>query len=100
VLETFPDPRPPPPHATPTLLLSPPLPSPPLPSPPPSPPRSHPDPVVENATLSATPPPPITYNLNIPSKIITDGKLSALQLEAVIYGSQKVRGGAEERRSG
>eukprot|EP00980_Cylindrotheca_fusiformis_P014949 scaffold4095_cov117-Cylindrotheca_fusiformis.AAC.6 len=51
--------------------------------------KPHPDPVVENSTLSAVEPPDVTYNLAIPADVISNGKLSDLQLEAVIYGSQR-----------
>jgi len=51
--------------------------------------RNHPDPVVENATLAAVAPPDITYNLAMPAEIIDKGKLSNLQLEAVVYGCQR-----------
>lgn len=51
--------------------------------------KPHPDPVVENSTLSAVEPPDITYNLAIPADLIAKGKLSNLQLEAVVYGSQR-----------
>jgi len=51
--------------------------------------RNHPDPVVENATLAAVAPPDITYNLAMPADIITEGRLSNLQLEAVVYGCQR-----------
>lgn len=49
---------------------------------------SHPDIVVETNTLSSVPPPDITYTLSIPQKTIDSGLLSALQLEAIIYGCQ------------
>ena len=51
--------------------------------------RDHPDPVVENATLAAVLPPDVTYNLALPANIISEGKLSNLQLEAIVYGSQR-----------
>ncbi|XP_070765185.1 si:ch73-63e15.2 [Enoplosus armatus] len=50
---------------------------------------SHPDIVVETNTLSSVPPPDITYTLSIPESIINCGLLSALQLEAIIYGCQQ-----------
>jgi hypothetical protein len=50
--------------------------------------RNHPDPVVENSTLGSVEPPDITYNLVMPADIIAEGKLSNLQLEAVVYGCQ------------
>lgn len=49
----------------------------------------HPDPVVENSTLAAVAPPDVTYNLALPADIIREGKLSNLQLEAVVYGCQR-----------
>ena len=51
--------------------------------------RPHPDIVVENATLAAVLPPDPTYSLKMPTHIINDGKLSNIQLEAVIYGCQR-----------
>jgi hypothetical protein len=51
--------------------------------------RDHPDPVVENSTLGSVEPPDITYNLVMPADIISDGKLSNLQLEAIVYGCQR-----------
>ncbi|XP_022614928.1 protein strawberry notch homolog 2 isoform X2 [Seriola dumerili] len=50
---------------------------------------SHPDIVVETNTLSSVPPPDITYTLSIPESTITNGLLSALQLEAIIYACQQ-----------
>lgn len=49
----------------------------------------HPDPVVENSTLASVEPPDITYNLVMPADIISEGKLSNLQLEAIVYGCQR-----------
>ena len=51
--------------------------------------RPHPDPCVENATLADVTPPEITYNLAMPANIIHEGKLSNLQLEAIVYGCQR-----------
>jgi hypothetical protein len=51
--------------------------------------KPHPDPVVENSTLSAVEPPDVFYNLAIPAEVIHKGKLSDLQLEAIVYGSQR-----------
>lgn len=48
----------------------------------------HPDPVVETASLSSVEPNDITYQLSIPKKTIKQGKLSALQLESIVYASQ------------
>lgn len=49
----------------------------------------HPDPVVETASLSSVLPPNVYYRLNIPEEVIDEGKLSALQLESIIYASQQ-----------
>jgi len=49
----------------------------------------HPDPVVENSTLSAVEPPEVEYNLAMPADILALGKLSNLQLEAIVYGCQR-----------
>ena len=51
--------------------------------------KPHPDKVVENSTLSAVAPPDITYNMVMPANIIYEGKLSNLQLEAIVYGCQR-----------
>ncbi len=45
--------------------------------------------MVENSTLSAVAPPDITYNLAMPASILSEGKLSNLQLEAIVYGCQR-----------
>ena len=45
--------------------------------------------MVENATLAAVTPPDIWYNLAMPAEIVNQGKLSNLQLEAVVYGCQR-----------
>ena len=39
--------------------------------------------------MAAVVPPDITYNLALPAKIIHEGKLSNLQLEAIVYGCQR-----------
>jgi hypothetical protein len=44
---------------------------------------------VENASLAAVPPPDINYNLAMPADVIQKGKLSDLQLEAVVYGCMR-----------
>ena len=49
----------------------------------------HPDAVVENSTLSAVIPPEVEYNLGMPADILSTGKLSNLQLEAIVYGCQR-----------
>lgn len=51
--------------------------------------KIHPDAVVETASMSIISPADITYQLSIPyDPIIATGKLSELQLEAVVYASQ------------
>ncbi|EFO21446.2 hypothetical protein LOAG_07043 [Loa loa] len=49
---------------------------------------SHPDSVIETASLSSVAPPDIRYNLTIPEEIIDTGAISAVQLEAVVYACQ------------
>ncbi|XP_054166800.1 protein strawberry notch homolog 1-like [Oppia nitens] len=49
----------------------------------------HPDPVVETASLSSVLPPDVYYRLEIPEEVIDSGKLSALQLESIVYASQQ-----------
>lgn len=49
----------------------------------------HPDPVVETSSLSNVLPPDVWYRLNIPEEVIDEGKLSALQLEAIVYACQQ-----------
>ncbi|OAF64529.1 Protein strawberry notch [Intoshia linei] len=49
----------------------------------------HPDAVVESCSLSNIEPPDPIYSLSLPSQIIQKKKLSALQLESIIYASQK-----------
>lgn len=59
----------------------------------------HPDPVVEtkycyhiglmSSALAAVTPPDIFYELHLPQKIIDDSLLSSLQLETIIYASQR-----------
>ena len=44
---------------------------------------------MENASLAAVPPPDINYNLAMPADVIQKGKLSDLQLEAVVYGCMR-----------
>lgn len=50
--------------------------------------RKHPDPVVETASLSSVQPPDVWYQTVLPVETINTGKLSALQLEAVVYAAQ------------
>ena len=49
----------------------------------------HPDPVVETASLSSVLPPDVYHRLSIPEEVIDEGRLSALQLESIIYASQQ-----------
>ncbi|KAF6201808.1 hypothetical protein GE061_004203 [Apolygus lucorum] len=51
--------------------------------------RKHPDPVVESASLASVEPVDFWYNLQLPQDIISTGKLSALQLESIIYACQQ-----------
>ncbi|KAG4074462.1 hypothetical protein HA402_015751 [Bradysia odoriphaga] len=48
----------------------------------------HPDPVVCTASLASVQSADISYTLKLPERIIKEGVLSALQLEAVTYASQ------------
>lgn len=49
----------------------------------------HPDPVVETSSLSSVEPQDVWYKLAIPETTIENGELSALQLEAIVYASQR-----------
>ncbi|KAK3855126.1 hypothetical protein Pcinc_038450 [Petrolisthes cinctipes] len=49
----------------------------------------HPDQVVETASMSSVEPPDVWYTLDIPDSSISTGKLSALQLESIVYASQQ-----------
>jgi hypothetical protein len=49
----------------------------------------HPDPIVETSSLASVEPPDVKYNLKLPEKVYSNGALSALQLEAIVYASQK-----------
>lgn len=61
--------------------------------------RLHPDPIVETrcgppagitpSALAAVAPPDVFYDLHFPAGIIDGGLLSSLQLETVIYASQR-----------
>lgn len=44
---------------------------------------------METSSLSSIPPPEIYYNVIIPDEVVSDGRLSALQLESIIYASQQ-----------
>ncbi len=49
----------------------------------------HPDPVVETSSLASVELPDITYQLTIPNEKIQSNTLSALQLETIVYASQR-----------
>jgi hypothetical protein len=49
----------------------------------------HPDPVVETSSLASVEVPDITYQLTIPNEKIQTNSLSALQLESIVYASQR-----------
>ncbi|CAM6105098.1 unnamed protein product [Calypogeia fissa] len=51
----------------------------------------HPDPIVETASLSAVQPPEPTYQLKIGPEMEKSGNLSCLQLETIVYASQRHR---------
>lgn len=50
--------------------------------------KAHPGPLVESAAMASTLPPVPTYQPNLPSEVLTEGKLSLAQLEAVVYAGQ------------
>merc|ERR1719233_2241032 len=49
----------------------------------------HPDPVVETASLASVEPADVWYELSFPEEVINQRKLSALQLESIVYASQQ-----------
>ncbi|XP_023339743.1 protein strawberry notch homolog 1 isoform X2 [Eurytemora carolleeae] len=49
----------------------------------------HPDPVVETASLASVEPADVWYTMSIPEECIQNRKLSALQLESIVYASQQ-----------
>ena len=49
----------------------------------------HPDAVVETSSMSSIEPPDIFYKLSLPEHTIDSGDLSALQLESIVYASQR-----------
>ena len=51
--------------------------------------KPHPDPVVETASMASVEPPDVWYKLALPSEVINEGKLSAVQLESITYASQQ-----------
>jgi P-loop containing NTP hydrolase pore-1/C-terminal domain on Strawberry notch homologue len=48
----------------------------------------HPADIVEAASMGAIQPPPITYRPHLPHRIVSEGLLSNIQLERVIYAGQ------------
>lgn len=50
---------------------------------------AHPAMVTESSTMAAVSPPPITYHPHLPLEVITDGRLSDLQMESIIYAGQR-----------
>eukprot|EP01084_Bolivina_argentea_P154206 268834_1 len=51
--------------------------------------KYHPDAVVQSATLATVDPPDIVYRPELPQRLVSDGKLSNLQLETVVYAGQR-----------
>jgi len=51
--------------------------------------KSHPAVIVESASMAAVTPPDITYRPHLAPEIISDGLLSNIQLERVIYAGQR-----------
>lgn len=50
--------------------------------------KEHPADLVESAAMASVRPPKVTYSPNLPDSVITEGKLSIAQLEAVTYAGQ------------
>jgi hypothetical protein len=51
--------------------------------------RSHPAVIVESASMAAVTPPDITYKPHLAPEIVSEGRLSDIQLERVIYAGQR-----------
>ena len=51
--------------------------------------KPHPAVIVESSSMAAVVPPEITYRPHLAAKIITEGRLSDVQLERVIYAGQR-----------
>ena len=51
--------------------------------------RPHPAVIVESASMAAVTPPDITYRPHLAPEIVSEGRLSDIQLERVIYAGQR-----------
>ena len=51
--------------------------------------RPHPDPVFESMALASVSVPDVTMEFDLPKRLIIEGKLSDLQLEAIMYSKQQ-----------
>jgi len=51
--------------------------------------RPHPAVIVESASMAAVTPPDITYRPHLATEIVSEGRLSDIQLERVIYAGQR-----------
>ena len=51
--------------------------------------KPHPAVIVESASMAAVTPPDITYRPHLATKIVSEGRLSEIQLERVIYAGQR-----------
>ena len=51
--------------------------------------RPHPDPVIESMALASVSVPDVTMEFDLPKRLIIEGKLSDLQLEAIMYSKQQ-----------